>query len=330
MNPGKLFLAPASLLCLLILPIAFAENGQERRLVSVRPFAEIALYPQRSAPATVATLNDSRLSAQIRARIDTIPVQVGDSVKKGQVLIRLDCRDYRLALTSAEAGLRLAAQQAERARDLALANAISQEFLDQREATLDTARADRDRAVLDVSRCELRAPFDGIVLERFASEGEVADPGSRLLRLMDTAGIEVSAQIPIDSAESLKAARSIHLETREGIYPLHLRTLLPVIRSEARNREARLVFTADPALPGAAGRLIWEATDPHLPADLIVRREAQLGIFVAANGTARFVALPDALEGHPASTVIPPETPVVTEGRQGLRDGDRLQVLDAR
>lgn len=322
--------ALAAALAALLASTALQAETPPPRLVSVRPLSEVVLHPQRSAPATAVSLNDSRISAQIRARIDAIPVKVGESVSKGQPLVQLDCRDYRLNLRAQQAALALAQQQAERARSLAGQQLVAEELLNQRQAELDTAAAQRDRAALDVDRCVITAPFDGVVTQRLAGVGEYADTGAPLLRLLDAGAIEVSAQVPIDAADSLAGAGRLLFETQGSDYPLKLRTLTPAINSEARNREVRLTFAGRRALPGAAGRLVWEAAAAHVPADLVVRRDGGLGLFVAENGRARLIPLPKAQEGQPAAVALPPTTEVIIEGRHGLRDGDPIHAEAAR
>lgn len=203
---------------------------------------------------------------------------------------------------------------------------MPREYVDQRRAELAAATALQERAALDVERCSLTAPFAGVVLARLASEGEYADIGTPLLRLLATKSLEVVAQVPLDGSASLTAAADLHLEVDGRIFPLRLRTLTPAINPEARNREARLLFTGSPALPGSAGRLIWTSAHPHLPADLVVRRDPGLGVFVAEGDQARFILLPEAREGHPAALELPPATLIIDAGRQALRDGDPIRV----
>ncbi|PKO62669.1 MAG: efflux RND transporter periplasmic adaptor subunit, partial [Betaproteobacteria bacterium HGW-Betaproteobacteria-17] len=61
---------------------------------------------------------------------------------------------------------------------------------------------------------------------------------------------------------------------------------------------------------------------PFVPADYLVKRAGQLGVFVVEARRARFVPLPDAQEGRPASAAaLPAEAALVTDGRFALQDG---------
>ncbi|MES9904618.1 MAG: efflux RND transporter periplasmic adaptor subunit [Sedimenticola sp.] len=328
-----------SLLASLLLICGQVIATEAITLVTTADLKDYQFHPKHSAPATTLSLNDSRISAETAGRISRIPVRVGDTIKKGALLIELICTDNRLrlrqasaAVTRANALVTLAERQKKRTNSLRKDRNISEELFNQREADLKTARADlasrlaaKEEAEVAVGRCRTTAPFGGILLERLAGEGEWVSPGQPLIRLLDNHRLEISAQIPNDRINSLKKAKSLTFESNRQQFNLELRRLLPVVESRGRYREARLVFTADNALPGSSGRLLWRAPTPHLPPDLLLQRDNRLGIFLAVNGTARFHPLPDALEGQPAAVTLPPSSRLIIDGRQGLNDGDPVQ-----
>ncbi|WP_455216774.1 hypothetical protein, partial [Kaarinaea lacus] len=94
--------------------------------------------------------------------------------------------------------------------------------------------------------------------------------------------------------------------------------------SKSRTREARLLFTENPALPGSAGELVWEQPSASLPADLLVKRNGKLGVFVLNDGQAKFVPLAGAEAGRPAIVNLAPATEIITQGRFRLQDGDSV------
>ena len=307
--------------------------------VGVVSFQEVAVYPALSVPGTVLSLNRSELAAETRGRILEVRVRVGDRVRRNEPLVVLDCRSQhnarkaaQAALTQAQARLDLARRELRRARSLLQEQNISRELLEQREnaviqaeAAVQAAEARAADAELEVERCTVRAPFDGIALERLASVGELAVPGTPLLRLLDTGNLEVAAEVPASLAGPA-ADDDIWLEVDGRKYPLRLRTWVDAIDTRSRTREARLVFVGKAALPGSAGRVLWRARTPHVPASLLVRRSGRLGVFVAKDGHARFRPLPGAEEGHPApAPALPMDALLIREGRHGLEDGQALE-----
>ncbi|MCC7410042.1 MAG: efflux RND transporter periplasmic adaptor subunit [Gammaproteobacteria bacterium] len=307
-------------------------------VVRTATLAEIGYRPQRLAPATVVSLNETTVSAQIAARVETIDVRVGDVVAAGDVIARLDCRDARLASGEAEAHIgaldariELARRQLDRAERLTRSQTVAEEILDTRAAELDALRADRRAAVatLDIrrlatSRCEVRSPFRALVLERVAAVGQYATVGTGLVRALDLDTIEISAQVPVDDTRSLAASTAPAFEFDSRRFPLRLRTVLPAVLTATRTQEVRLELSADEALPGAAGKLVWTDARLHVPADVVVRRGARLGVFVVDAGRARFVAVTGAEAGRPTALDLPADTVLVVEGQHAMEDGAAL------
>ncbi|MDP2194923.1 MAG: efflux RND transporter periplasmic adaptor subunit [Rhodocyclaceae bacterium] len=301
--------------------------------------ADVALYPERSAPAAVVGKNEARLSAEVAATILTMPLDVGQTVKQGMIVARLDPRDAELALERAAAALAQAAArhaqakaQFERARVLREKNFYSAEALTLRETELAATAADQRaataqhetaRRVLD--KHTLRAPFDAVVRTRNGQVGELAAPGAILLTLVSARELEVAAQLQPRDAESLKLSDAPTFVATGDQHELKLLRVAPTLNRESRSVEARLLFVGTPPTAGTEGRLVWRDRQAHLPADLLVRREGRHGLFVAADGRARFHVLPLAQEGRPTPLDLSPDTRIVTQGRHALQEGAALQ-----
>lgn len=319
------------LLALLCVPALAAAPS----VVKTRPLSELVHYPQREVQAQVVSLNLSRLSAEISARIDSIAVEPGQKIAKGAVIARLDCRDYRIAaeraqaaLESAEARLKLAQQQLQRASELAEKNFISGDALDARKtevavvvADVKLNRAQRATAQRDVEKCVVRSPFDAIVDARLAQVGELAGPGTPLVQLWDRSRLQLSAQVPQTLATSLAQAKTPLFVSQGAEHPVSLLRISPALNPASRMREARFAFKGDLPAPGSHGVLRWRDGRPHLAADYLLNRGGKMGVFVVEGQKARFVALPDAQEGRPAPVALPGTTRVVTDGRFALQDG---------
>lgn len=328
-----------ALIALAALP-ALAQQPPQAAAVTARPFEEIALHLLREAPAQALSLNESRLSAEVSAKVKEVAFDVGQVGPQGAVLIRLEARDYELALARAEAALdssraraRLAAQQLARARELAKQNFYSAEALSQKETELavhqaqvrlDEAQLAQARRNLD--KCTLRAPFPAIVRSRQAQVGELATPGTPLMTLADASRIEVAAQLPPREAESLQGAKDVRFAGSGGEFAVRLLRVSPAISREARTVEARLAFAGKPSAPGADGRILWRDPQPHLPAELVSKRGAAYGVFVLDEGRARFLPLPGAQEGRPVAAPQLAGRRIVIDGRHGLADGQAVQT----
>jgi RND family efflux transporter MFP subunit len=298
-------------LALLLMLIALPAHAWE-----AQPLQSIAEYPQRTAQAQVVSLNESKVATELTARVVKLAVEPGQRITRGGLIAQLDCRDYELAseraaaaLSAAEARARLAELQLGRTQKLAAEGFVSQGALDAHAAERDSARAEVgvNAAALKTTRatqakCTVRAPFPAIVLERLAQEGEMATAGAPLASLLDTSHIEVRAEIQEADIATLPRARNLALVTAAGRYPLKLTRVSPALGKTSRLAEARLRFSGKVAAPGASGRVVWASPEMHVPAALLVRRQGQLGVFVAdtANNKLRFLPMPHAQEGRPA------------------------------
>lgn len=303
-----------------------------------RPLSEIALYPEREASAQAVALNESRIAAEIAARIVSLPIEVGQTIARGAVLAQLDCRDHELALARARAAhdaarsrQELSEQQLRRARELGAKGYFSKEALDARETEFEVVRADGAQAQAQlataeraVTKCVVHAPFRAIVRQRIASVGEFATPGVPLAALADAERVEVAAQVQPADRGSLAQAAEVRFTGSAGPRKLRLIRISPAVDPQARTVEVRLAFTGDPAAPGSAGRIAWRDPRAHLPAETLVRRDGRLGVFVEDAGVARFRPLPQAQEGRPVLAELPAATRVFVSGHLALQDGQRI------
>jgi RND family efflux transporter MFP subunit len=306
--------------------------------------ASVHFLPERDAPAAAVARYESRLGAEIAARIAAIPVEVGQTVAKGAVVVQLDDADAKLALAQAQAGLKsaqarlaLAESQLARARDLQRQEFISPEALSQREtetavvrAEVSTAEAALRGAERTLEKTVIRAPFAGVVMARPGQVGEIAQPGAPLVVLKDAAPPEVASPIPAELATTLSGRIAFEFVAPAARYPLRLLRVSPAVQAATRTREARLAFVKEAPPAGTEGRLRWNDPRPHLPADLIVQRsrngQTAFGVFVVDGGRAVFVPIADAQAGRPAASPLPADARVVVSGQAALQDGQPINA----
>ena len=309
--------------------------------VTSKTLGEIAIFPQFSVPATVLSMNDSKISAEVRATVNVFPVLVGDIVKRGEVLIQLDNSNYKLNLLRAETALKginsrleLAKYQLEQAKTLSQEKAISNERLQQRKAEVDSLKAEKDTqkvgismAKRDLEKCTITAPFDAIIVERIAQVGELASPGSPLIRIIDASRIEVSAKFQAQDIKSLQQTSQFKFVSQNISYNVKLRRITPAFDPIQRNREARFLFTEQNALSGSTGTLRWKKSQTHIPSNMITRRGSELGIFIInKENKAKFIRITNAQEGRPVATELPTTTRLIVDGRFAIQDGADVSI----
>jgi RND family efflux transporter MFP subunit len=156
------------------------------------------------------------LSAEVTGRIiETSPLFAsGSFFKRGDVLLRINPSDYELAITKAEALVAGAMQQLARAEaeyqqklkeykgiDPARVTdyALRKPQYEEAKARLKAATADLDLAKVQLARCDIRAPFDGRIVEKKADLGQYVTPGMMLANVYATDVAEV--RLPLSQAQ---------------------------------------------------------------------------------------------------------------------------------
>ena len=176
------------------------------------------------------------IGVRVPGRIDAYEVQESDFVHKGQVLVRLDDRDYQAALRRAKANLELAQanlilkrKQVVRMRELHERGLIATQELDVAEnelavaqATVHQAEAEVTSAYVNLDYTKLTAPTDGIVLAKLKEVGEIAVPGGfagagdliRIANLSDLRG-----QVDINEVDFRRVRMGQQAEVVPDAYP---------------------------------------------------------------------------------------------------------------
>ncbi|MGX2041547.1 efflux RND transporter periplasmic adaptor subunit [Methylocaldum sp. MU1018] len=174
-------------------------------------------------PGTVAARTVAQIAAKVPGRILDIAARAGDRVERGQVLARLDQREIRARLGQARAALAAAEAQAGRARadarrlqNLYDKEAATRQDLDAVLAAARTAEAQARKARDAVREAEssqaetvLRAPFDGVIVERRLEPGDMALPGAPILVLQESQRLRIESAVPANCAGLVKLGEEL-------------------------------------------------------------------------------------------------------------------------
>jgi len=325
---------------LLFVAVTGISHAQSATSVSARPVQDLLVDSVRRAPATVVSANRAAITSEVTAIINVVHRDVGADVAKGELLVELDAANARNSLAQAKANLSAIEAQIVEARsrltkaeDLLEKNFISDEELISRRANLTVLEANRtgalaaiNQAELDLARTRITAPFDAAIVERQAQVGSFVQPGSPLVTLVQTDQREVDVELDPRYAVNVPTVSSLKYVSQGREWQVEVLRVSSVIDISTRVVRARFSFVGEQAPIGSSGQLVWVESSGRLPVDLVVQRDGELGVFVAENNTARFVALPDAQAGRPVDVNLPKDTLVVSRGQGRLQDGDALQV----
>lgn len=285
-------------------------------------------------------------------RVTALHVDVGQQVRRGELLLQLDHRSLdadlaqaNAALREAEAGASLARSQLGRGQALAGDKYISAMQLDelragrvQAEARLGTARAARDAAALRRSYADLRAPAAGVISKRLVQPGQVVAAGSELLRLIRDGRLEWRAELAEAELARVRPGDRIELRTRDG------KTVAGMVRAVSPGLDAATrtgtVYADLPDPRGLqAGTFLQGRIDTGLvqgltvPAAAVVQRDGHPTVFtVDAQGIAHRVRIRTGAAGDGRLEVLDglkAGAAVVDQGAGFLGDGDRVRIVEA-
>jgi multidrug efflux system membrane fusion protein len=328
----------------------------------VRPvYSVVAGATNGSVGATYAGVvqarHESRLGFQASGRVVARLVDVGQPVRRGQVVMRLDPAQEALQVTAADAdvaGARNRVAQLEvdvqRTEQLLARQFASQAELDQQrlmlaeaESQLASAVAHQQIKVNQRTYTVLVADRDGVVSAVSAEAGQVVSPGQPVVTVAADGERDVVVSVPESRVDELREAKrlQVSLWAQPGrTYAGRLRELAPDTDSVTRTYAARIAvqqpdetlrlgMTASVFLPDVDG-----ATSIRLPLTAIRDAEGQPTVWVVDRDTARVAAKPVVLGAAHNHTVLVTsglaggET-VVTAGTHRLHEGQRVKAVPA-
>lgn len=161
------------------------------------------------ANGQVEAIQAIELRPEIEGRIVAIPVTEGREVPAGAPLVRIDEQELKAQVAKAEADRDLAQQALARTKDLLAQEASSTSDLEKAEATARSTQAELDLLTLRLGRTTVRAPFAGVVGQRFVSLGDYVTTSTRLLSLQTVNPQRVAFTVPERYASRLKRGQRV-------------------------------------------------------------------------------------------------------------------------
>ena len=190
------------------------------RAIKTITVSEQASGKLRQFSGVVEAADRSSIGFEVSGNVREVRVDVGDKITKGQVLAVLDKRTYNIDVKSAEAELgRAKVQLADKRNDLDRfqrinkqdPGAVSQASLDQSQAAVDGARkqvqfrkSQLKLAQRDLEKTVLRAPFDGVIANRYIDAFNEVARGQKCFDVFENTGMEVAVSIPEDAIDDIR------------------------------------------------------------------------------------------------------------------------------
>ncbi len=230
-----------------------------------------------TAVGTISSRKETYITAKVPAHVKHIHVKPGDKVKANDLLITLDDRDLKAKLGQAQSGYE-AAQAAlvqsdnsfKRYQSLIQTGAATQAEFEHAEAQYEMSLAkvkEAENAIKELNVMlgftELRSPYSGIVVEKMAEEGAIANPGVPLLRIEDPDQLLLDVFIPETQQNSVVIGKTlmVKVDSLEKEIPGKVDEIIPSSDPRSRSFMVRISLEQQPGLrSGTFGRC-------YLPSD---------------------------------------------------------------
>ncbi len=339
----------AALLLLLWISEATAVNGSDATTITVSQVVLASVGPRVPAAGTVFSRNETQITAGIAGRLEWV-AEPGDQINAGESVARFDCemlelqRERQVAQAErADINFKTLSREVERLETLTATNAISIMQYERTQADRDLAKGDLAIARITIKetesqlrRCNVKAPFSGVVTEQLQRAGEDVERSTVLAAITDTQNLEVRASVPIRYLPRMQIGEIAEVKMNEMRLEGRIRKIVPAANSQSQTFEVRLELPKDAPQVVAAGQLV-SVTLPlsanaalTVPRDSIVLRED--GAFVMRINSDQkaervSVEITESNGDHVAVRgALESGDRVAVRGAESLQDGDLVAV----
>lgn len=201
MTENRFFYPLFVVFTLLFLGACDQEASEITQKTVVRPVKLLTLeqasnQESRRFPAIIDAAQSSTLSFQVSGLLLELLVNEAEEVKQGDILAKLDSRDFKSNLDSAQAQFNNAEAEYQRAVRLAKEDAIAKNVLEQRKSQRDITKAQLDSAQKALSDTVLRAPFSGIIAKVPVERLQTIQAGNPAITIISANQLEATVSLP--------------------------------------------------------------------------------------------------------------------------------------
>jgi len=238
---------------------------------------------------------ETRISADIQGKINSVLVDVGSSVRTGQALLQLDNSLLKLQLQTIEIQIEGLEADVKRYTVLAHADAIQGVQLEKTELALKSAKVQKATLTEQISKTTITAPFNGIVTAKLTEAGAFAAPGVPLLQITDISSLKFTVNVPEQALSQFENNQQYDLSA--DVYPETLlmgKVLMTGSKANMGNSfpvQFSLSNTADLKIKsGMFGKVLLRNDSEQrliiIPASAIVGTNIQPQVYLVKNGKA--------------------------------------------
>lgn len=238
---------------------------------------------------------ETKISADIQGKINTMFVDIGSNVSKGQILIQLDNSLLKLQLKTVEVQIEGLEDDVKRYTILTQADAVQGVQLEKAKLGLKAAKVQKATLLEQINKTTIKAPFNGVVTSKLNEEGGFAAPGIPLLQITDISSLRFTVNVPENDLVKFKNNQDFKISA--DVYPdISLSGKVTMTGSKANMGNSfpvqfQVNNTKDLAIKsGMFGKVYFSKNNQVqgflIPTSAIISNEAKAQVYVVKNGKA--------------------------------------------
>lgn len=203
-------------------------------------------------PGVAQPIDERTISAESGGRVTESPAQEGETVKKGELLLRVDARTTTAQINLLESQFSTAKREYSRLKKLAAEGLATPQQLDQLQGQVEQSELALKQARVGRGLSVVRSPFTGVVAMKNIEVGEFASPGQPIVQIIDTSTIELEVTIPESLISYVKVGDMVNVS-----FPAVNRTVQgKIVRRGVTVEQASQTFPIEIHIPNEDGALL--------------------------------------------------------------------------
>lgn len=295
----------------------------------------------REYPGRIRAIQQADMAFEVPGKIVEFRFKEGERVEEGEMIARLDDRDYQARLDSARAQSENARVNFERAQKLFEEGALAALERDRRQTVYDTAEADLREASKAVEDTALRAPFSGVMAKKLVEDFENVRAKQTVLILQDESTLEIRVNVPERDMTGGGARNIDPEEITRRIEPRVIVSAIPDREFPARVKQISMI--ADPTTRTFEATFVIERPEevsvlPGMTAKVIISAPAEAagrsGMRIPASASVSddqgkafvWVVDPSSMQVRPVPVELGELSGSDVSIVSGLSDGDQIAI----
>ena len=315
-----------------------ADKGPEAVPVEVVKASRRSIAASYNGTAALEARGEAQVVAKTSGLALQVYAEVGQPVRAGQTLVRIDADRATLQVAQSDVLVRKLQANFARAQQLASEKMVSANDLDQLRYDLENARASNRLARLELSYTTVKAPISGVIAERSIKPGNLVQINTPIMRIVDTSRLEATLNAPEREIETLKAGQTVQLsvdalpgKTFEG----RIDRVAPVVDAGSGTFRVVCAFDGGGLLqPGMFARIRinydQRANALVIPRSALLEDGTDPAVFTVRGEKASRVPLKlGSIDGEWVEVLggLKEGEPVVVAGKSALREGSLVQLI---